>query len=46
MIGPGGGVSGTHLQDVGDHAVDSAAWVAPDGVDKTEGADVKDTLGR
>ena len=46
MIGPGSGVSGTHLQNVGDHVVDSAAWVAPDSVDKTEGADVKDALSR
>ena len=46
MVRPCGGVTGTHLQYVCDHVVDSAAWVAPDGMDETEGADVEDALSR
>ena len=46
MIRPSCGAAVTHLQDVADHVKYGKGRVVPDVLEKTQSADVKDSLSR
>ena len=46
VVCPGGGIAVAHLENVYEHGVYSAAWIAPYVMEEAKGADVQQSFNR